>query len=184
MTYAILGLGDFNHSHLLLDEEPVHQAQGAVHAGGEVEIVGGDHGGDSGLANEAQELLEDALGRRWIEVAGWLVGQKDLGAVRHGPRDGDALLLAARQLRREVIHSVLEADMGERLVRPHRRFGDLGDERDVFVGGEVGDEIVELEDETDMLAPIGGEAPVVEAGAAFLSSQIIAISFHNSRPRA
>ena len=37
-----LSLGKPHHGHLLLDQGAVHEAQDAVHAGGKVEIVGGD----------------------------------------------------------------------------------------------------------------------------------------------
>ena len=38
-----------------------------------------------------------------VEVAGRLVGENELRPAAQGARDGDALLLAARELRREMI---------------------------------------------------------------------------------
>jgi hypothetical protein len=53
-----------------------------------------------------------------------------------------------------MIESVLKADKRQGFGWLHRIVADLGDQRDVLTGGERGDEIVELEDETDALAPI------------------------------
>ena len=44
-----------------------------------------------------------------------------------------------------MIHPVLEADERERFVRLHRMLRDLGDERDVFVGRQARNQVVELE---------------------------------------
>ena len=55
-----------------------------------------------------------------VERAGRLVAQQDVRPLGDGARDGDALLLAAGQLRREVVQAVAEADQVERLVRRHR----------------------------------------------------------------
>jgi hypothetical protein len=52
-----------------------------------------------------------------VEVAGRLVGQDDLRLVDQGPGDGDALLLAARELGRLVVGSIGQADEAERLER-------------------------------------------------------------------
>ncbi len=73
------------------------------------------------LAQQLHHRL--AVGR--VEVAGRLVRQEDGRIARDRARDRDALLLAARELRREVLHPVRHADALEgRLhppsaVRPH-----------------------------------------------------------------
>ena len=51
----------------------------------------------------------------------------------------------------------------ERVPRRHRRFGDLGDQRHVLLGREARDQIVELEYESDMLAPVLRERRLVGA---------------------
>src|SRR5688572_20196289 len=49
--------------------------------------------------------------RRLIEIPGWLVAQNEARLPNQRTRDGDALLLAARQLARAVIDPVAEADL-------------------------------------------------------------------------
>ncbi len=84
----------------VLDQLAVFQPQHAVHALGQFVVVRGDDGDDAGLADELQELLEDALGGLGVEIAGRLVGEQDQRGVGDGAGDGDALLLAAGQLGR------------------------------------------------------------------------------------
>ena len=48
---------------------------------------------------------------RTIEIAGRLVGQKNARRVGDRARDGDALLLAAGQLRRPVRQAILEPEI-------------------------------------------------------------------------
>src|SRR4051794_22923551 len=64
-----LVLGDFGYHDRFLNEDAVHQAKRAVHAGGEIEIVGCHHCRDARLAYELQKLLEYPLGGRRIEIA-------------------------------------------------------------------------------------------------------------------
>ena len=54
-----------------------------------------------------------------VERAGGFVAEQHVGALGDGPRDGDALLFAARDLGGEVVHPVGEADAGQRLGRVH-----------------------------------------------------------------
>ena len=65
------------------------------------------------LAEQVHDL-ERELG---IEVAGRLVGQDDRRIVDERAGDGDALLLAARELHRVRVHPVLQADPLEHLER-------------------------------------------------------------------
>ena len=46
-----------------------------------------------------------------VEVAGRLVGEDQLGVADQGAGDGDALLLAARELARPVLGAVGDADL-------------------------------------------------------------------------
>src|SRR5690606_24131757 len=76
----------------------------------------------------------------------------------------DALLLAAGELGGAVVLALGETDEGEGLGGGEGVGGDLGDEGDVLARGEGGDEVVELEDEADVGAAVGGERGVVVAG--------------------
>ena len=85
------------------------------------------------------------------------------GALGDGAGDGDALLLAAGQLAREVPAPAGQPHALEGLIGRHRVCGDLGDEGHVLPGGEARDQVVELEDEPDVGASIAGEGPPVGA---------------------
>ena len=63
-----------------------------------------------GVAHEAEDLAAGAA----VEVAGRLVGEDHLRPAGERPGDGDALLLAARQLARPVLQAVAEADRVDR----------------------------------------------------------------------
>jgi GAF domain-containing protein len=60
--------------------------------------VGHVHGGDTERALQAVDLGPRAVAQLGIEVAQRFVEQHGVGRLHDGPRHGDALLLAARQL--------------------------------------------------------------------------------------
>ena len=61
----------------------------------------------------------------------------------------------------KVVQPSLELDEAKCVLRCHGIRGDLGDQGDVFDGGEAGDQVVELEDEADVLAAVGGQRAFV-----------------------
>jgi hypothetical protein len=73
------------------------------------------------------------------------------------PGDRDPLLLAARELRREVVAPRRQADPVDRLVDRHRVVDDVGDQGDVLAHREARDQVVELEHEADVAAPERGQ---------------------------
>ena len=89
------------------------QPQHPVHLGGDALIVGGDERRAAFAADQAQELGEDDVGGRLVEIAGGLVGEDQGGPVGERAGDGDALLLAARQFARPVGQAVGEAERTE-----------------------------------------------------------------------
>jgi hypothetical protein len=76
---------------------PVFEPDDAVEAAGEVEIVGGDQRRQTGMADEVEERIQDAVAGRVIEIAGRLVSAQDFGGVGRRADDRDPLLLAARE---------------------------------------------------------------------------------------
>ena len=103
---------------------PVADRHAAVHAGGEVQVVGGDQGGEAGRLDQRGEGPEHVVGGLGVEIAGRLVGEQDARAVGDRAGDGDALLLAARELRRAMGLARGEAEIAEQLARaiaPPRR---------------------------------------------------------------
>jgi hypothetical protein len=83
-----------------------------------------------------------------------VVAQQHVRPLGDGPRDGDALLLTAGELGGEMVEPMAEPHQLQRRHRVHRVLGDLGHQRHVLAHREVGDQVVELEHEADMLAPI------------------------------
>src|SRR5205814_8083097 len=81
-------------------QPPVFEADDAVEAAGELQVVGGDQSGQAGMAYEVEQCAHHAVAGRVVEVAGRLVGQQDAGIVGESADDRNTLLLAARQPRR------------------------------------------------------------------------------------
>src|SRR5262245_40799905 len=143
---------------LRLHDDAVLECYAAVHAGGDVHVVGGaDHRQARG-AHQLRERAEHPLRGARVEVAGWLVSQEDARRIGDGPRDRDPLLLAARQLRRAVRQTILQPqivqELGGAVCRlPAREPADHLRQDHVFDGGEFRQQVVELIDEADLGAP-------------------------------
>ncbi len=88
-----------------------------------------------------------------VERTGGLVAKQDLRLLGDGACDRDALLLAAGELRRKVIHSLAQTDQVESFPGVERVPRDLGDQCNVLAGREARHEVVELENEPDVIAP-------------------------------
>ena len=107
------------------------------------------------------EDLQHQLPGLVVERAGRLVAEQDVRTLGDRARDRHALLLAAGELGRKVVEAFAQPDQPQRLRRVHRIAGDRGHQLDVLARGERGDQVVELEDEADVLAPEPGESRVV-----------------------
>ena len=116
------------------------------------------------LLLQVDQQPQHALAGVEVERPGRLVAQQQLGVLGQRPGDGHALLLAAGKLRGEMVHPVLQPDQPQGLVDVHRVAADLGDDHHVFAGGEVGHEVVELEDEADRVAAVAGQLGGREGG--------------------
>ena len=89
-------------------------------------IVGHQHQAGARSTLQASEHLEHGLAGARVEVAGGLVGEEQRGPRRERARHRDALLLAARELRRIVVSALARgrpARAARRPLRPapHRR---------------------------------------------------------------
>ena len=78
-----------------------------------LQVVRDEHQGRLAPALQAEQQVDDLLAGLAVEVAGRLVGQDDLRARAQGAGDGDALLLAAGELRREMIGAMRQPHLGE-----------------------------------------------------------------------
>ena len=126
-----------------------------------------DDGQRQPVAREIREQVEHAVGVLGVEVAGRLVAEEQARSAHEGARDRHALLLAARQARREEVRARREAHLFERSRRPlataltRRRDVELA-EHDVLERGAMRQEVERLEDEADPPAAQPGARKVVE----------------------
>ena len=88
----------------------VAEAEGAVAAVGEFEVVGDEDAGERVLAVEGLEEGEDAVGGEGVEVAGGFVGEQEFGAGDEGSGDGKALLLASGEFAGAMVAAAFEFD--------------------------------------------------------------------------
>src|SRR5438094_3973600 len=100
---------------------------------------------------ELLEKSEDRSGGFGVEISGRRIGEQETRTPGEGASDRDALLLAAGQSERPVRPALSEADALEelsgsasRLLCRHSR--DAVGKSHVLLGGELGQEVVELED--------------------------------------
>ncbi|ELZ29211.1 putative hydrolase [Halosimplex carlsbadense 2-9-1] len=115
--------------------------------------MGDQQDGVAGLVQLGEEI-HDLRARLGVDVAGRLVGQQQCGVGRQRAGDGDALALAARQLRGAVVEAVAEADPREQVrgaLAALAAVDALEDQRqrDVLDGGQPRHEVERLEDEAD-----------------------------------
>ena len=88
---------------------------------GDVRVVRDQQRGGVKLLVRGDDGFEHVHARGHIQRARGLVTQKHRRALRDGARDGDALLLATRELRGEMMQAGAETDQLERLLRRHGR---------------------------------------------------------------
>src|SRR5687768_1537299 len=98
-----------------------------------------------------------------VEIAARLVRQDDHRIRRERARDGDTLLLSARQRRGTMRRATRETDRREQLfgLRPRRGVGRSGDEQrqhHVLERAELAQQVVKLEYEAELPVPDLGEA--------------------------
>ena len=106
------------------DDAPVARARprGSARAA-TLGVVRGHHQREGELALQRLDQIEHALGGVGVEVAGRLVAEQQLGALRERARDRDALRLASGQLAGQRVELGREPDQLEQLLR---RVAELG----------------------------------------------------------
>src|SRR6185295_4465399 len=113
-----LGLVDLaRRSGLLLDDAAVEEVDRPLRVAGEARVVG-DHADRRALVVQLLEQVHDLLAVARVEVAGRLVGVQDRRLADDRAGDRNALLLAARELRRVVLHPVRHAHPLEGRLHP------------------------------------------------------------------
>src|SRR5271157_1466637 len=86
-----------------VDQAAVVKEEYAVHLSREFEIVGRDEAGNAFAPHDLDQRIEHACSGFGVEIAGRFVCEQKLRLVGERARNGDALLFAARQLRRTMI---------------------------------------------------------------------------------
>ena len=132
--------------------------------------MGDEEEGRLPFAAPVEEVSDDLVAGRGVEVPGRLVREEEGGAVDEGAGDGDALLLAARKLARIVPQAVVEPHRGELFAGPVEGVGgarELARRGHVLDGGHGRDEVEGLEHDADVGPPEPREPVLVEGREVF-----------------
>ncbi len=102
--------------------------------------------------------IENSRAGFQVEIAGRLVGEKNLRIRQQGPRNGDPLLFAAGKLIREVSTSRFQSELCQKLSRhlQRRPLPDSSDpprHRNVFCGCELRKQMMKLKDKAYVAIP-------------------------------
>ena len=125
-----------------------------------------DQGGASGV-HRVQQHLHGPLGGQGVQGAGGLVGEEQTRVGHQCSRDGGPLRLPARELGGALVQVLAEPQLAQGLAglgqRPPARGArqEQGD-GDVVQGGEVRQELAELEDEAELLQAQAAAGRLVE----------------------
>jgi hypothetical protein len=147
----------------LLHDQPVGQEEDSVGDRRGARLVGHHHRRLSVRGHRVTQQIEDLAARPRVQVACRLVGEEDRRAGHERARDRDALLLAARELRRPMRAAVGEARLLEQLLEPTRLrllAGNRERQHDVLLGAQHRQQVEELKDEADVLSSQARERAV------------------------
>src|ERR1035437_591091 len=163
----------------LVADAAVADDQDAVGVGGGARVVGHEHDRLAHHVTGAPQLVEDLAPGRIVEIARRFVGKQDRGLPQQGAGQGDALLLARRELIGVVALPPQKVDQLENLVDLLRSLAaarvDAGDrerQSHVLVHVEKRNEVEELEDEAGLLATEAGGFRIAEP------ADYLAVEYH------
>jgi energy-coupling factor transporter ATP-binding protein EcfA2 len=134
-------------------EEQMHFTVGEL---GEARIVR-DHADGGAVLVQFFQQLHDCFAVAGVEVSGRLIRKQDGGRPSQRAGDSDTLLLTAGELRGIVAKAMRHADAAQRLIDAAFALGGghagtIGErELDIFIDGEIADQIETLKDETNLL---------------------------------
>ena len=100
------------------------------------------------------DQLQDLLRGRVIQRAGRLIAEEDIRVLHNGASDGGSLLLTAGKLVRQLLSVIIEAERVKQLIHVQRLLTQISADFDVLTDGQVGDEVIHLENVTQMFAAI------------------------------
>ena len=159
-----------------LADPAVADDEDAVGVGRRLRVVGDEHDRLAALDARAPQRVEDLGAGRVVEVAGRLVGEQERRSGDERPGDGDALLLAGRELVGLVALLAGQVDERDDVADPLGQLapgrvvaGDRERQRDVLGDVEQRDEVERLEDEAGPVAAQPGRLVVGELADAWPS---------------
>jgi hypothetical protein len=88
---------------LHFNDPAVSQGHAPVHAGREIHVVRGNDRREPGRDHKLRQRPENMLRGVDIQISSWLVSQENAWGIGDRACNRDALLLAARKLRRPMI---------------------------------------------------------------------------------
>jgi len=140
----------------------VFDVDDAVAKTGNGGVVSNNHDSGAVIAADVREQREDLDAGFGIKGAGGLIAQEKGRVLAEGSGDGNALLLAAGELGGEIGKPVREADLLHDFPRIQGIFTDLAGQFHIFKGGQVGHEVVKLEDKSHIGAAVVRQLTPVE----------------------
>src|SRR5262245_1803615 len=122
----------------------------------------GDHEHRRVLQSRSRfQQIDHHLSSTLVERSGGLIGENELRIIDQSTSDGDTLLLPCGKLSRTRMLKILHSDRGkdrasfvEKLVSRRRRIGELGGETQRLQYSECVEQIVFLEDESNVAAEL------------------------------
>ena len=115
----------------------------------------------AGFMRGILKQLENGLAGIVVECTGRLIAQKQFRILRQCTGNRNPLLLTAGELCREVVKSFGKPDFNQSLLGIHGFLANLCGEGNIFECRQVLNQIIELENETDFVPPVGGQFPCV-----------------------
>ena len=146
---------------LHVDDAAIAHRQHPVRHAGDVGVVRDDHRAGAQRGIDLIQRRQHPHTGGGVECSGGLVAQQHGRLLGNGARNGHPLLLATRHLRRKMVQPAIQPHQRQCILGAHRVPGDLGDDGHVLARRQAGNEVVELEDETHVVAPELGERAVI-----------------------
>ena len=136
---------------------------------GKAAIVRHQNGGEITASAQGIQQRENFFSCRFIQIAGWLVGQQEGGIGNERARDGHALLFAAGKFSGTVVRSVGEPHFIQPFLRHRQRFHpvfspDQFRHHHIFGTGEFGEQVMLLPNVPDLTIAEYGDFRIGQRG--------------------
>jgi hypothetical protein len=120
-------------------------------------VVGDDDNGPAGLKGHPLKQLHDILAGLRVQSGGRFVADQQVRVVDQGAGDSDSLLLPARQLRRQRVDAIPQAELGQQVGGASdglgaRSAGDQQWNRRILRGGQRRQQVLLLKHEADVVS--------------------------------